>query len=112
MADAQSYSRERTDGRSGFRLATQGRDAQRQDGAEGLRADAERDRPGIRAGKLHYRLNSIDGNPFLRLLHQEVEALVNKKYGEDYLRQQQAQTELARLNRKLKRLRTQVRPDG
>ena len=33
------------DGRSGFRLATQGRHAQRQDSAEGLRAGAERDRP-------------------------------------------------------------------
>ena len=37
----------------------------------------------IRAGKLHYRLNSIYGNPFLRLLRREVEALVNKKHGED-----------------------------
>ncbi|MBI2828317.1 MAG: hypothetical protein HYX77_03460 [Acidobacteria bacterium] len=62
----------------------------------------------IRAGKLHYRLNSIYGNPFLRLLRREVEALVNKKHGEDYLRQQQAKTELARINRELKRLRTQV----
>ena len=62
----------------------------------------------IRTGKLHYRLNSIYGNPFLRLLRREVEALVNKKHGEDYLRQQQAKTELARINRELKRLRTQV----
>ncbi len=62
----------------------------------------------IRAGKLHYRLNSIYGNPFLRLLRREVEALVNKKHGEDYLREQQAKTELVRINRELKRLRTQV----
>ena len=55
-----------------------------------------------------YRLNSIYGNPFLRLLRREVEALVNKKHGEDYLRKQQAKTELARINRELKRLRTQV----
>ena len=40
---------------------------------------------GIRAGKLQYRENNIYGNPFLRLIRQEVEALVNEKYGKDYL---------------------------
>jgi len=34
----------------------------------------------IRAGKLQYRANSIYGNPFLRLLRREVEALVKKKH--------------------------------
>ena len=62
----------------------------------------------IRAGKLHYRLNSIFGNPFLRLLRREVEALVKKKHGADYLKAQQAKTELARINRELKRLKTQI----
>jgi hypothetical protein len=62
----------------------------------------------IRAGKLQYRQNSIYGNPFLRLLRREVEALVKKKHGENYLRAQQAKTELARINRELKRLRTQI----
>jgi hypothetical protein len=62
----------------------------------------------IRAGKLQYRHNSIHGNPFLRLLRREVEALVKKQHGDDYLKNQQAKTELARVNRELKRLRTQV----
>lgn len=62
----------------------------------------------IRAGKLPYRHNSIHGNPFLRLLRREVEALVKKKHGEHYLREQEAKTELARINRDLKRLRTQI----
>ena len=62
----------------------------------------------IRAGKLRYRVNSIFGNPFLRLLRREVEALVKKKNGADYLKGQQAKTELARINRELKRLGTQV----
>ena len=62
----------------------------------------------IRAGKLHYRPNSIFGNPFLRLLRREVEALVKKKHGADYLKAQQAKTELARINRELKRLKTQI----
>ena len=62
----------------------------------------------IRAGKLHYRVNSIFGNPFLRLLRREVEALVKKKHGADYLKNQQAKTELARINRELRRLGTQI----
>jgi hypothetical protein len=63
---------------------------------------------GIRAGKLHYRLGSMFGNPFLRLLRREVEALVKKKHGAPYLKAQQAKTELARINRELKRLKTQT----
>ncbi len=62
----------------------------------------------IRAGKLQYRANSIYGNPFLRLLRREVEALVKKKHGGDFLKDRQAKTELARINRELKRLKTQV----
>ena len=62
----------------------------------------------IRAGNLQYRRNSIHGNPFLRLLRREVEALVNKKRGEKYLKDQKAKTELAGINRELKRLKTQI----
>ena len=62
----------------------------------------------IRAGKLQYRHGSIHGNPFLRLLRQEVEALVKTKHGADYLKEKQSKAELARVNRELKRLRTQI----
>jgi hypothetical protein len=62
----------------------------------------------IRGGKLQYRLNSVYGNPFLRLLRREVEALVKKRHGANYLKDQQAKTELARINRELKRLKTQI----
>ena len=62
----------------------------------------------IRAGKLQYRCNSIYGNPFLRLLRREVEALVKKKHGGGYLKDQQTNTELARINRDLRRLKTQM----
>ena len=62
----------------------------------------------IRAGKLHYRVASMHGNPWLRLLLREVEALVKKKHGDDYLKDQQATTELGGINRELKRLKTQV----
>lgn len=62
----------------------------------------------IRAGKLQYRQAAMRGNPFLRLLRREVEALVGKKHGDDYLKQQQAKAELGRVNRELKRLKAQI----
>ena len=62
----------------------------------------------IRAGKLRYRRNSVFGNPFLRLLRREIAALVKKEHGYDYLKEQQARTELARVNREVKRLKTQI----
>jgi hypothetical protein len=62
----------------------------------------------IRAGTLCYRRNAVFGNPFLRLLRREVEALVEKKHGYDYLKGRQATTELARINREVKRLKTQI----
>ncbi len=62
----------------------------------------------IRAGKLQYHRNSIYGNPFLRLLRREVEAVVKKKHGADYLEDRQARTELASINRELRRLKAQM----
>jgi hypothetical protein len=62
----------------------------------------------IRAGKLQYRRAEIEGNPWLRLLRREVEELVSAGHGERYLREQQARTELKRVNRELKQLRAQV----
>ena len=62
----------------------------------------------IRAGKLQHRRNSIHGNPFLRLLRREVEAMVKKEHGGDFLKKRQAKAELARINRDLKQLKAQV----
>jgi hypothetical protein len=62
----------------------------------------------IHAGKLQYRHKAIFGNPFLRLLRRELEALVEKKRGHAYLKAQRAKMELARINRELKRLKTQI----
>jgi hypothetical protein len=62
----------------------------------------------IRAGKLQYRPAEIHGNPWLRLLRREVEDLVSARHGERYLREQQARTELRRVNRELKQFRAQV----
>ena len=52
------------------------------------------------------------GTPGLRLLRRQVEALVKKKHGKDYLKEQQAKTALARINRELKRLTTLAAKEG
>ena len=62
----------------------------------------------IRAGELQYRRAAMHGNPFLWLLRREVEALVRNKRGEDFLKDRQAKTELARIDRELKLLKTQI----
>src|SRR5664280_2419599 len=56
----------------------------------------------IRARALHYREGSMYGNPWLRLLRREVQALVGKKHGDAYLKDRQAKTEMARIDRELK----------
>jgi hypothetical protein len=63
---------------------------------------------GIRTGKLQYRENNIYGSPFLRLIRSEVEALVNEKHGKDYLKTKQLKTELAKINKTLRQLKSQT----
>jgi hypothetical protein len=63
----------------------------------------------IDAGKLQYRAAAMHGNPWPRLLRREVEDLARTLHGERYLREQQARTELARINhRELKQLGAQL----
>jgi hypothetical protein len=62
----------------------------------------------IRAGVLQYRHASMHGNPYLRLLRREVEALVEKKHGGHYLKDRQVKAELARVNLELKRLKARI----
>ena len=62
----------------------------------------------IRAGKLHYRVASMHGNPWLRLLRSEVEQLVQANRGPGYLEQRQAMAELAHVETELRRLRAKL----
>jgi hypothetical protein len=62
----------------------------------------------IREGKLQYRRTSIYGNPCLRLLRREVEALVKTGRGSAYLTKQQAKVELARIDSEMRRLRAKL----
>lgn len=63
---------------------------------------------GIEDGKLHYRINNAFGNPYFKLVRSEVEAFVDEKYGNNYLKKKKIKTELAQTNKELKRLKTQV----
>ena len=63
----------------------------------------------INTGKLQYREISMYGNPALRLLRQEVEALVGEKQGSDYLKKMQFEKELAGVNKTLNSLKSQAR---
>ena len=62
----------------------------------------------IRRGQLQYRQQAMHGNPFLRLLRREVEALVEKRHGGRHLKEQQAKTELAKVNSELRQLRKRI----
>lgn len=62
----------------------------------------------IDAGQLQYRISSMHGNPWLRLLRREVEDLVNIAYNDREHRQKRARAELAGIDKELKRLRARV----
>ncbi|MGH9065692.1 MAG: hypothetical protein ACRDZQ_10135 [Acidimicrobiales bacterium] len=62
----------------------------------------------IRVGKLDYRVGSMHGNPWLRLLRSEVEELVRVSRGARFLEEQQAAAELAHIDRDLRRLRSEL----
>jgi hypothetical protein len=62
----------------------------------------------INAGELQFRESSMHGNPWFRLLRVEVERLVEKKYGTDYLKEKKTKKELSEINRELKTLNKRV----
>ncbi len=62
----------------------------------------------INRGDLQYRVHSMYGNPFLRLIRREVEAFVEKKFGTIHLKQKKTQNELAQIDRDLRLLEKQV----
>lgn len=63
----------------------------------------------IKKGKLQYRQNNAHGNPFLRLLRHEVEALVSEKYGHDYTNQKKLEKELSEVNKQLRKLKFETK---
>src|SRR3989304_3509929 len=62
----------------------------------------------INRGELHCRVNSVYGNPFLRLIRSELEAFVDKKYGGIHLKQKKVQKEPDQIDRDLRFLKRQM----
>ena len=62
----------------------------------------------IHEGKLQYRVNYIYGNPYFKLIRSEVEALVDEKYGKNYLKKKKLKKELTQVNRELRRLKVEL----
>ena len=58
----------------------------------------------INAGQLQFREGSMHGNPWFRLLRVEVETLIEKKYGADYLKDRKVKKRLSEINKELKTL--------
>ncbi len=63
----------------------------------------------IKEGKLQYRENHIHGNPYLRLLRKEVEALVAGMRGPNYLARQKLQTELKSVKGQIRSLTSRIK---
>lgn len=61
----------------------------------------------IRASKLQYKEGNMHGSPWIRLLRQEVEALIVEIYGEKYLNEKKIQNELTQIDKDLKKLKRQ-----
>jgi hypothetical protein len=62
----------------------------------------------IEAGSLQYRQAHMHGNPWLRLLRREVEALARSRHGDRHVDRQQDRAELARVSREIRRLRSEL----
>jgi hypothetical protein len=62
----------------------------------------------INAGTLQYRRAAMHGNPWLRLLRSEVEALARTRHGDRHVNEQQAKAELKQVNRDIRRLRAEL----
>ena len=63
----------------------------------------------IRDGKLQYRQNHIHGNPYLRLVREEVENLVIEIHGKDYLQKQNVKKELKQVKSKLNKYKREIK---
>lgn len=64
---------------------------------------------GINQGKLQFRVNYIHGNPYYKLLRQEVEQLIIEKYGKTHLENQKLAANLAKITTEIRSLKRKVK---
>ena len=62
----------------------------------------------IKSDRLQFRKNYMHGNPYLRLVRDEVEAFVVEKYGDNYFEKKKLKKELAQINQELRSIKRRV----
>ena len=63
---------------------------------------------GIQSGKLEYREGSVWGNPYLRILRNQLEPYIAAQLGSKYLEARKFQTELRTINKEIANLRKKL----
>ena len=63
---------------------------------------------GIRAGKLEYRVGSIWGNPYLRVLRSQLEKYIAERLGSGHLRSEKTKSELRKIKREITSLKKRL----
>ncbi len=63
----------------------------------------------IKSGKLQYRQNHIHGNPYFRLLRNEVESLSKELFGNDYFENQKVKNTLSQINKEINSLKRKIK---
>jgi hypothetical protein len=63
---------------------------------------------GIQAGKLEYREGSVWGNPYLRILRNQLEPYISAQLGSKYLETRKFQTELRSVNKEIANIRKRL----
>jgi len=63
---------------------------------------------GIKAGSLEYREGAMWGNPYLRILRDQLEKYITEELGEDYLMKVKAQTELRSVKKEISQLKKKL----
>lgn len=63
---------------------------------------------GIETGKLEYRDGAIWGNPYLRILRNQLEKYISEQLGKDYLMKVKSQTELRKIKKEMSGLKKRL----
>lgn len=63
----------------------------------------------IRNGKLQYRINYMHGNPYFKLIRNEVESFVTEKYGEEYLENKKLKRELGQVTKAIRKAKSELK---
>jgi hypothetical protein len=63
---------------------------------------------GIQAGKLEFREGAVWGNPYLRILRNQLERYIVQRFGSEYLVKAKSQTELRAINKEIADLKKKL----